>query len=75
MREEKDLLGTLMVPDEAYYGIQTQRAVLNFSVSGKTAGEIPHFYGLSPQSSKRQQRLTDKLVRWMKRKRQPSLLR
>lgn len=43
MREEKDLLGTLMVPDEAYYGIQTQRAVLNFSVSGKTAGEIPHF--------------------------------
>lgn len=43
MREEKDLLGTLMVPDEAYYGIQTQRAVLNFSVSGQTAGDIPHF--------------------------------
>lgn len=43
MREEKDLLGTLMVPEEAYYGIQTQRAVLNFSVSGKTAGDIPHF--------------------------------
>ncbi|ECQ8982998.1 aspartate ammonia-lyase [Salmonella enterica subsp. enterica] len=43
MREEKDLLGSLMVPDEAYYGIQTQRAVLNFSVSGRTAGDIPHF--------------------------------
>jgi aspartate ammonia-lyase len=43
MREEKDLLGTLMVPDEAYYGIQTQRAVLNFSVSGRTAGDIPYF--------------------------------
>lgn len=43
MREEKDLLGSLMVPDEAYYGIQTQRAVLNFAVSGRTVGEIPHF--------------------------------
>lgn len=43
MREEKDLLGTLMVPEEAYYGIQTQRAVMNFSVSGQTAGDIPHF--------------------------------
>lgn len=38
MRKEKDLLGTLMVPEEAYYGIQTQRAVMNFSVSGQTAG-------------------------------------
>ncbi|POT58750.1 aspartate ammonia-lyase [Citrobacter amalonaticus] len=43
MREEKDLLGCLMVPDDAYYGIQTQRAVLNFSVSGRTAVDIPHF--------------------------------
>lgn len=43
MREEKDLLGILMVPDDAYYGIQTQRAVLNFSVSGQTAADIPHF--------------------------------
>lgn len=43
MRKESDLLGSLMIPDEAYYGIQTQRAVLNFSVSGRTAGDIPHF--------------------------------
>lgn len=75
MREEKDLLGTLMVPDEAYYGIQTQRAVLNFSVSGKTAGEIPHFLWSIASIKQAATRLTDKLVRWMKRKRQPSLLR
>lgn len=43
MREEKDLLGNLMVPRNAYYGIQTQRAVLNFSVSGRTAADAPYF--------------------------------
>ena len=34
MRMEKDSLGELPVPAEALYGIQTQRAVLNFPVSG-----------------------------------------
>ena len=34
MRKEKDPLGELEVPDEAYYGVQTQRAVENFPVSG-----------------------------------------
>ncbi len=33
-RMEKDSLGELPVPAEALYGIQTQRAVLNFPVSG-----------------------------------------
>ena len=33
-RIEKDSLGELPVPSEALYGIQTQRAVLNFPVSG-----------------------------------------
>lgn len=33
-REEKDTMGTVMVPEEAYYGAQTQRAVENFSISG-----------------------------------------
>ena len=43
MREEKDSLGTMMIPKAAYYGIQTQRAVLNFNVSGRTAAEVPYF--------------------------------
>ena len=33
-REEKDSMGTVMVPEDAYYGSQTQRAVENFPISG-----------------------------------------
>lgn len=33
-REEKDSMGTVRVPREAYYGAQTQRAVDNFPISG-----------------------------------------
>src|SRR5512143_2685783 len=36
-RTEKDSLGELQVPKDAYWGIQTQRAVINFPVSGLTA--------------------------------------
>ncbi len=38
MRIEKDLLGSRKLPDEAYYGIQTLRAVENFPVSGVRQG-------------------------------------
>ena len=33
-RTEKDPLGTLEVPNDAYYGVQTLRAVENFPISG-----------------------------------------
>ena len=33
-RVEKDSMGPLKVPAEAYYGVQTQRAVTNFPISG-----------------------------------------
>jgi hypothetical protein len=33
-RTEKDSLGTMEVPADALYGAQTQRAVLNFPISG-----------------------------------------
>jgi fumarate hydratase class II len=33
-REEKDTMGTVKVPAEAYYGAQTQRAGENFPISG-----------------------------------------
>ena len=36
-RIEKDPLGELRVPADAYYGVQTQRAVENFPISGMTA--------------------------------------
>ena len=36
-RIERDPLGDVRVPAEAYYGVQTQRAVENFPISGLTA--------------------------------------
>tara|TARA_B110001454_G_scaffold174836_1_gene166447 strand:+ start:54 stop:1439 length:1386 start_codon:yes stop_codon:yes gene_type:complete len=36
MRNEKDSMGDMQVPDDAYYGAQTQRAVENFPISGIT---------------------------------------
>ncbi len=34
IRIEKDTLGTVEVPDHAYYGAQTARAIVNFPISG-----------------------------------------
>ena len=34
-RSEKDALGEVLVPEDAYFGAQTQRAVENFPVSGR----------------------------------------
>jgi aspartate ammonia-lyase len=41
VRVEKDFLGTVELPDEVYYGVQTARAVENFRVSGR--GPHPAF--------------------------------
>ncbi|MBI2996158.1 MAG: aspartate ammonia-lyase [Candidatus Melainabacteria bacterium] len=34
MRQEKDSMGVFQLPDEAYYGVQTARALDNFPISG-----------------------------------------
>jgi len=34
MRTEHDFLGEMNLPDDAYYGVQTKRAVHNFSITG-----------------------------------------
>jgi len=39
-RMERDSLGELKIPFEAYYGVQTQRAVQNFPVSGWIAHPV-----------------------------------
>jgi fumarate hydratase, class II len=39
MRIEKDSMGTMQVPEDALYGASTQRAVLNFPVSGRPMPE------------------------------------
>ena len=38
-RVEKDSMGDVKVPANAYYGAQTQRAVENFPISGQP---LPH---------------------------------
>ncbi|WP_442787521.1 aspartate ammonia-lyase [Flavobacterium suncheonense] len=42
-RTENDLLGDLQVPAKAYYGIQTQRAIDNFKISGVKLYQFPEF--------------------------------
>lgn len=42
-RSEQDLLGELQVPQDAYYGIQTLRAMNNFKLSGIPLSEYPNF--------------------------------
>ncbi|HYD83706.1 MAG TPA: lyase family protein, partial [Opitutus sp.] len=45
MRTEKDSMGEMAVPDDALYGASTQRAVLNFPISGRPLPE-PFIRGL-----------------------------
>jgi aspartate ammonia-lyase len=39
-RKEKDSLGYIEIPDEVYYGVQTQRAVDNYPISGIKAHPV-----------------------------------
>jgi fumarate hydratase, class II len=50
-RQEEDAFGAILVPEDAYYGAQTQRAIANFPVSGltlptafiRTLGLVKHY--------------------------------
>ncbi|MFY9732683.1 MAG: aspartate ammonia-lyase [Candidatus Acidiferrales bacterium] len=42
-RTERDLLGEKQVPADAYYGVQTARALENFQISGVTISHYPGF--------------------------------
>lgn len=41
MRVEHDLLGEKSIPDDAYYGVQTARALENFYISGVPISQYP----------------------------------
>ena len=43
LRTEHDLLGEKQVPAEAYYGVQTARALENFQISGVEINHYPGF--------------------------------
>ena len=40
-RTEHDLLGEMQIPAEAYYGVQTARAIENFQISGTSVSRYP----------------------------------
>lgn len=42
-RTERDLIGEVQVPAEAYYGVHTQRALDNFHISGIKINSFPEF--------------------------------
>src|SRR5262245_50335633 len=42
-RTEKDLLGEKQVPADAFYGVQTARALENFQISKITIAQYPEF--------------------------------
>ncbi|HIW96586.1 MAG TPA: aspartate ammonia-lyase [Candidatus Corynebacterium gallistercoris] len=42
-RTEVDLLGSLQVPEDAYYGVHTLRAVDNFQISRTNINHLPEF--------------------------------
>jgi len=41
-REESDLIGNKLIPKNALYGINTQRCIENFQITGKTMSEYPN---------------------------------
>ena len=43
IRIEHDLIGEKAVPADAYYGVQTARALENFQISGRTIADYPEF--------------------------------
>ena len=42
-RVESDLIGELQVPIDAYYGVQTQRAINNYKISGTRMCDYPEY--------------------------------
>ncbi len=42
-RTESDLLGEKKIPEDAYYGVQTARALENFQISGTPINRFPEF--------------------------------
>lgn len=43
VRKEHDLLGNRLIPKKCYYGIQTDRALENFDISGIRLSDHPYF--------------------------------
>src|SRR5690554_7296291 len=60
-RSEHDLLGSLPVPKDAYYGIQTLRAMHNFNLSGVPLSHYPDFVSALAMVKQRSEEHTSEL--------------
>ena len=71
-RRESDSIGTMDVPEKAYYGVQTLRARNNFKITGRPLH--PEFIKNLASAQESMQRLTRIWLPmcWMKRKAMPS---
>ncbi len=72
MRTERDSLGTKQLPEHAYYGIQTQRAVENFPISGL---RLPHQMVRSMVEVKRAAALTNRRLGLLSAQRARAIVR
>ena len=52
-RIEKDSMGEVKVPQQAYYGAQTQRAIDNFPMSHSSSARFPREFIRAPSVSLR----------------------
>lgn len=43
MLKERDCIGEMEIPEDVYYGIQSERARNNFDISGTTINDLPDF--------------------------------
>jgi aspartate ammonia-lyase len=55
-RTEKDFLGEKQLPDNAYYGVQTQRGKENFRITGMPMSAEPEFVQAPSATSRRPRR-------------------
>jgi fumarate hydratase class II len=64
-RRETDSMGEIDVPADRYWGAQTQRSLIHFSIGGdRMPTEVYHAYGYVKQAAAHVNAGTDRLPRW-----------
>ena len=71
-RVESDLLGELQVPAEAYYGVQTQRALNNYKISNTRMCDYPEYVIAIAYVKMAAARPTPSSACWIPRSQRPS---
>src|SRR6202034_4723800 len=68
MRKEFDSMGTVEVPADRYWGAQTQRSLIHFSIGGdRMPKEVYHAYGYVKKAAALVNAAAGRLPDWKKR--------